>query len=766
MPAVKRRWRRYRVWLRRARAKATKSFRRNSAKIQRLLAIIEFRLRQAVSPWRRWIEASFLFIAVGISATLTPVLQQSIRVYFDADRFAALRNLLIAAGGALIGATAIGFSVVMIAVQLNFARIPHGLFRKLSSDIRLLGAFASTFLLAILVAGLALIPNADWSAIALMTAIWSTLLILLLFFYGYRRALALINPGIQLGIILAEARKDLRRWDRRARRMAPLLTVPEGDGGRSHHDLQRLIFFQANPHWTRVAQQAVSYAMSFARRYAEQGDFEVSGGALTTVVFINAAYVGAKGRTFFAPNAFFDIPQANDGFINDTLEQLRQAVQAAAARGDEAPLRQLLVTFSTLVQTYMAIDYSNEYDESKHHAQLAASYLAGAVEAILPRRMPDVIMEGVRLMGVSAQAFLSAGLPNAIITLKEKIAAISCTGAASKEYRPVTLVGIEQLARITLSLLSAPSRDIGYAADQVRNGVELVVSVFLQIPDAPLERIHGTYLGPYYSLTTNQSLGSWLTELCNAILRAQAGNVQVAAVVDNIETWSEELYRTQKTLLLLAIEKRSLFTLDLIQWIAHVAKLLTAVSKAEVTDDHTGEEIEKHADWLFSVLSWVSDDRDSIAFVESFHITNVAFEVALDASQRDSERVGLSARRLLIDWTFKAGRYTTGWGTLETGLTALVALVLRLDKPQLIAWLKQEVTRRLQEVPLDPDLLVRTAHNLRQKAASFRQRDFTLDSVDRVMGELDRDRLRLLLREIADILSPRTAGEHVRPEPF
>ena len=32
----------------------------------------------------------------------------------------------------------------------------------------------------------------------------------------------------------------------------------------------------------------------------------------------------------------------------------------------------------------------------------------------------------------------------------------------------------------------------------------------------------------------------------------------------------------------------------------------------------------------------------------------------------------------------------------------------------------------------------------------------------RVMGELERDKLRLLLREIADILSPRTAGEHVK----
>ena len=69
--------------------------------------------------------------------------------YFNPERFTLLRNLLATTGGALVGATAIGFSVVMIAVQLNFARMPHGLFRKLSSDIRLLGTFAATFLLAI-----------------------------------------------------------------------------------------------------------------------------------------------------------------------------------------------------------------------------------------------------------------------------------------------------------------------------------------------------------------------------------------------------------------------------------------------------------------------------------------------------------------------------------------------------------------------------------------------------------------------------------------
>jgi hypothetical protein len=222
------------------------------------MQVIEFAIQALCRRHRRAIGMAVLAVLIAGSAALTPTLQNSVGAYFNVDRFAALRNLFATAGGALIGATAIGFSVVMIAVQLNFARIPQGLFRKLSSDFRLLGAFAATFLLAIGVAGLSLIPDANWSVASLIGGVWATLLILILFFYGYRRGLALINPHVQLGLIVTKARADLTRWARRAQRMAPLLEAQTQDAApRTAHDLPRLAFLQANPQWTAVANQAL-----------------------------------------------------------------------------------------------------------------------------------------------------------------------------------------------------------------------------------------------------------------------------------------------------------------------------------------------------------------------------------------------------------------------------------------------------------------------------------------------------------------------------
>jgi hypothetical protein len=59
-----------------------------------------------------------------------------------------------------------------------------------------------------------------------------------------------------------------------------------------------------------------------------------------------------------------------------------------------------------------------------------------------------------------------------------------------------------------------------------------------------------------------------------------------------------------------------------------------AVSEAPATDDHTKGELQRHAHWLISVLSWIPDDKDTISFVENLGLTELLFEVALDAQSR------------------------------------------------------------------------------------------------------------------------------------
>ena len=235
----------------------------------------------------------------------------------------ALQRLLMNVGTALIGAAAIVTSLVLFAMQVNIERMPHGLFRRLSADRRLLGAFAVAFLLAIGVATLSTFAEQVRMAYVVLSSAWAVLLVLLLFLYAYRRALVLINPLQQLGILVQDTRNDLRIWDRRARRAMPLLEPEETERADasptdSTHDLARAAYFQINSRWTDGAARGVRHAMSYARRYAEQGDYEVSATALTAVVAINGAYIKAKGKTFYANPPLMDDPRSRDSFIVDT----------------------------------------------------------------------------------------------------------------------------------------------------------------------------------------------------------------------------------------------------------------------------------------------------------------------------------------------------------------------------------------------------------------------------------------------------------------
>jgi len=187
----------------------------------------------------------------GVSGLLAPELQKPLRPHFSAEaEIASLGAFLLTLGGALVGAAAIVSSLVLFAVQVNVERVPHGLFRRLGADRRLLGAFAVTFILAIAIASLSLVIDQQRIGAIAFMAFWGAATILRLFLYCYRRALALVNPAQQLDMVVRQAGQDLRAWAKRAERAAPLLSdalpSPPPDPRSSRHDLARVAFFQEN----------------------------------------------------------------------------------------------------------------------------------------------------------------------------------------------------------------------------------------------------------------------------------------------------------------------------------------------------------------------------------------------------------------------------------------------------------------------------------------------------------------------------------------
>ena len=707
--------------------------------------------------------AIILLLLLATSLYLSPIFQDTLEDHYSSQLpIERLHALLLNVGSALIGATAIVTSLVLFAMQVNVERMPHGLFRRLSGDSKLLSAFALAFFLAIGVATLSTVLNHARLAIVVLVASWAIVFVLSLFLYAYRRALVLINPLQQLDILIQTTRKELQSWARHAHRMAPLLKRKESANDTSSHldsthDLARTAYFWINNHWTDGAKRAIGHAMSFARRYAEHGDYEVSKAALRAIVSINAAYVESKGKTFYVDNPLFENPLAGDSFITETLEHLRQNVRSAIARRDEQQIEQTLQAMAALVQVYLGIDYSDPC-ASKSHAQLAAGYLAAAVKTVVPHDMADVLMEGQRLMGQCALGILSYGNPADIATRSEEIASIACTGCMKKDYRPVTMEGMKQLTNLTVALFShTRTNDIRFAVRRVRRDVSSVAKLFLNVTDPPLSDVHSVFLGPYYSSTSEQSLRARLTKLVNELSESPSDNVDAQAIIRNLEQWADGLYQTEKELLLASIEAKSPFTFDMIHWIKGVTEILLAVSNSPACNGLVKQEIRKHASWLVATLTYIPDDQETVKFVENFQMTETLFEAAMDAKNRGCDEIANKVAQILLSWTFKGGRFQSGENILERGLYACAVLALVMGEERVAALKTAISTHILSDVAPAQEIRDRTAMDIREKAERLQTQELSVSRIDVAISRADHESLRPLLQDVANILSSDTA---------
>lgn len=698
-----------------------------------------------------------LSVLIAISIIFVPELQSYFEPYLSAQgRLNSIRSLFLTLGGALIGATAIAFSLIMFAMQVNVERMPHGLFKKFSSDVKLLGAFVTTFSLAVLVTVLSLIPDKSWVAAATATVVWCLFFSILLFLLAYRRALGLISPTMQLRIVVTDTRRNFKIWDKAVNRTTPIFrkianTRKEDVEFRSKYDMDRVTYFQLNPTWTATAEQAISYCITFSRRYAEKGDHEVSRVALNGIIAINAAYIKTKGRTFFSSNYLIDNPLASDKFLTTTLEHFRQNVQVAISRKDEQFIEQNLQSLLQLTQLYVSIDYGNER-EARSHAHLVSGYLTSAVESVIPHDMADVLIEGVTLLGSAARLIVLHDKPEHVVSISDKIALVACAGAVNKNYQPVTQVAVKQLATLTFELLRSEAREVRYAIEKIRTDVKLIAEIYLSTPDTPIMSIHSRNLAPYYSGTSDDTLFFLMTNLTNALSEAESNDEAAQRVVRHIVEWADRLYQVEKDLFLLAIQKRSQLTFDLVHWIVHITKLLLAVSCTGACDEHNSEALRKSALWLICVVSWIPDNEETIKYIENYRIADNIFESSLDAHNRGCYNEALEIRQLLLGWTHKAGKYQTGWATLEKACCGLACLniILGLPAENLIRDIDTYISKK--DAP-SLDIRSRTAYELNDEAEKYRN-GYGHGAIDVAMSRVDQTMLRELLHGIADHLCP------------
>ena len=136
------------------------------------------------------------------------------------------------------------------------------------------------------------------------------------------------------------------------------------------------------------------------------------------------------------------------------------------------------------------------------------------------------------------------------------------------------------------------------------------------------------------------------------------------------------------------------------------------------------------------------------------------FKAALDAHRRDCLEIAAGITGLLTSWMFEGGQYHSGWSILEHTMYGLAVLALLGEASGAVPKLKAEIGKRLAEGGLpDQDVRDCAALEIRGRAATLYREGHWGSSIEGGIAQADHAKLKPLLEELADLISPGTAGQ-------
>lgn len=708
-------------------------------------------------------ELFIWLIACTVLVLASKLAHSPFQPYLRDEKFVdMLRTTALQLGSSLMGATAIVASLVLFAMQVNVDRLPHRLFRRLSTDRRLLASFGVSFVASILVACLPLITPIEWTEWAIIAAVLLTFIVLRLFLAAYRRSLKLINPVEQLRIVISDVTVALNTWSKQADWFTAALP-PHISEGRpnplidSTLDTRRAAFMLQNDWGSVVVRRHLDHCFAANGRTASQGDYQVADDALTALVNINALYIQAKGKTFFPENGFIQQPLVTDPVINHSLEQLKRQFRLAVGRRDEEHVNMLLKAYGALAILYSQIDYGRS-EADPWHAALAIGYLTNDIKRAIPENLPDSLMEGVRVLGRCAIVLLNRGAATEIVSIVNELGPIGAAMTFREDNRPVAVTAMDQFAEMTYHMINTGVWDPGYAFEEIGSSVKMVATVALDQPTHGFKSVPSYVLTPYFSFQ-DTSLSSRLQQLTNALLDCPAEDEKAKKCIANLHEWAKRMQPIIKDILILAIEKRSKFTLDILHWVGDIVEVLLAAASAPASNEHFGSELREQAKRWVWVLSWIPDDAESIDCASAWSATSKIFGFAEAARKWNSEEVFEAAQRTLLGWALRPARRVNAWHDVEEAILASVAVALKSpDDPDGGAF-AAKLKKALQAEQLPPaELLNGTAQGLMRCIDDYDQERLRTKSWDHILKAFDPDKRRQLLTDVANLLQDAAQG--------
>lgn len=660
--------------------------------------------------WLKFYKKKFLFSQSNLSKitynimTITSLLLISFLIsnsIFSSIEDSKLSNLFLNTGTALIGASAIVFTLIIFTLQVNIERMPYGLFNTLSSDKKILISFVLALILSLSIAVFSILIDQYNKLVFSFLYLLLISMIINLFLFAYKRSLHLINPIKHLDLLKNLSIKNMNYYLEIYKRIIPSIIINQEEKNiYPKHDLKKYYFFKDNSQWLDIPKNTLKYTISLIILNTKNNDYEVIEKALNTLIEIQNEYIKVKENTFFTDKLLLEDNKSHDQFINDLLEELRKLLNFAKAEKNELLIEKTLLSLSKLSVLYSSINYNtDDYYHSKYHMELASSYLNNGIRDIFELNMTDVFMECCTFLENILYSYIKINRTMYASTSLETISILASLGTINKKHEPVINSSFSCFSRILYFTIYTKKYIDEDFFKEIEKNIFKITSLYISLKEKKSLSIN-SYLDPYYSVTDYNSFPNKFSTLIDAIVNIHVKDENCERIILNIEKWSSSIKLNIREILKVSIEK-SVFLIDLLQWTQHITVSLIYLSSSKNCSDLIREKLVNDAFTIIHSITFIPNNHENFIKLHNIAFTDIVFNVIIYAYKFEYYEFANSLNEYLIRLSLKAIQLNN-YNFIQDIIYILIICINTnsLESNYLIDYLKNE-TKKLNDEQLE-----------------------------------------------------------------
>ncbi|CAH6907736.1 conserved membrane hypothetical protein [Vibrio chagasii] len=579
--------------------------------------------------FRWWVsdrKSILALIAVCISLQISLANSYQFNPLIDT---AQVSSLLLTIGGALIGFTAIVFTMLLFSLQTNIQRLRYLDFHKFSTDKNIFIQLLSCFLIAITIAGSSLVKNQNIQGQTLVIAVWLILLFIVLLYQSYKRALILVSPIEQINLILSYSSKQHNKWDKAIQRALVVNRFSESAPLQEQTDIDslRYAYVSAYPEQKQVPNNAVDSLCVMAKTYADLNDINITKTSLNSIIQITRQYIEFRKNTFIDTGPFVATDMSSELVFNNTFEQLRQLSAIAIASENEQLIGFITETLAGLATLFAQFNHIRNF-QLQHQTTLAIQYLKSHIELSMQLNNTDLMFNDAKVIG---ELGLNLIKTKSTANLEIVDTLLFNYGQHSLVKKDPAVIGavMDQYSRLTLFLLFSES-DIKMICERITNNIKELGKLNLVIKK--IQWLDLGFLSGYYGCNPTSLMGL-LFEQVNGLDISNVEHQKIKLrLISNVLVWLDTSYQNRLEQFEFDQKNGCPTFQALTAWTISMSKVLENLIHS-LEDDRLRSNCYRTIEKELNLLFFLMDDEVVYRNVEIFHHIDEIFSVLMSLTE-------------------------------------------------------------------------------------------------------------------------------------